>query len=416
MTSVARNWAGNLTFQPRHIGCPRNLEELVELVERSEHCRVLGTGHSFNAIADCDDTLISLHDMPTAVSIDSGRATITGMVRYGDLAIRLHQAGWAVENLGSLPHISVAGACATATHGSGDAHGVLTTAIASITFVDGTGRVVCFDRAHPDFAGAGVHLGALGVVSELVLELVPTFEVRQWVYEGVPFTEVAQHFDEITSSGYSVSLFTTWDPPVMRQVWVKERVDGDQPPAPGRRWGGSLADGPRNPVPGMPAQNCTPQQGQPGPWHERLPHFRLDFTPSAGEELQTEYFVPRPLALDAMKALARIGKRIASVVQISEIRTVKGDDFWLSPAYQRDSVALHFTWIADEAAVLPVVAEVEEVLRPFEPRPHWGKIFTMPAAELRARYPRFDDFVALTERYDPQRKFVNAFLAPLLLR
>jgi xylitol oxidase len=154
----------------------------------------------------------------------------------------------------------------------------------------------------------------------------------------------------------------------------------------------------------MPADNCTTQLGVPGPWHERLPHFRLDFTPSAGDELQSEFLVPRARAVEALTAVDGIRDRVAPVLQISEIRSIAADDLWLSPSYGRDTIGIHFTWIADSAAVLPVVSAVEEQLAPFEPRPHWGKVFTIDASAVTARYDRWPDFERLAAQYDPGGK------------
>lgn len=405
-----RNWAGNIAFRPRRYVQPRDLDELVEIIRVSDQVRVLGTGHSFNPIADTTGTLISLDHLPREVRVMPGRTAVSAGTRYGDLAFPLHEAGWALANVGSLPHISIAGACATATHGSGDRNGCLATAVAGMTGVDGTCRVFHLTAESPEFPGAVVHLGALGAVTEIELVTEPTFTVRQWVYEDAPLDNVFADLDDVTSAAYSVSIFTTWDPPTARQIWLKERVAAGRPDPPARRWGGRLAERDHNPVPGMPPENCTPQLGRIGPWHERLPHFRLDVTPSAGDELQSEYFVPRAAAVEAYRALRHIGSRIAPVLQISEIRTVAADELWLSPAYHRPSVAFHFTWIADEEAVRPVVSEVERALAPLQPRPHWGKLFTMDPAVVRAAYPRFDDFVALAERYDPEGKFQNDFL------
>jgi xylitol oxidase len=152
----------------------------------------------------------------------------------------------------------------------------------------------------------------------------------------------------------------------------------------------------------------------PGPWHARLPHFRMEFTPSTGAELQSEYMVSRERAQEAIDAVARVREKVAPVLQVNEIRTVAADDLWLSMNYQRDSLGLHFTWIADTNAVLPAVAALEESLAPLEPRPHWGKVFTMDAATIRERYERFTDFAGLVKGYDPDGKFRNAWLDDLL--
>lgn len=409
------NWAGNVTFTAQRFHRPVSVPELQQVVAGSERVRALGSAHSFNRIADTPGDLISIADLPPTIEVDAERSTVTvgGGIRYGELAGHLHEAGYALANLGSLPHISVAGACATATHGSGVTNGNLATAVSGLELVAADGELVALSReADGDrFRGAVVGLGALGVVTTLTLDVVPTFHMRQYVYDALPFGQLDEHVEEIFASAYSVSLFTDWKGPWINQVWLKHRVDEPDVASPPRRWlGAELADGPRHPVAGRPTAHCTEQLGVPGPWHERLPHFRLEFTPSSGEELQSEYLLPRQQALPALIAIQRIHDQVAPVLQISEIRTVAADGLWLSPSYGRDSVAIHFTWIKDTAAVTPVLAAVEDQLAPFGARPHWGKLFGTSPAALRRRYERLPDFQRLRHRHDPTGKFGNDML------
>ncbi|MDZ5443921.1 FAD-binding protein [Micromonospora sp. 4G57] len=377
------------------------MDELRRLVAGSERIRAVGTGHSFNRLGDTTGDLVSLARLPPAVELDPERGTVTvaAALRYGDLATRLHAHGYALANLASLPHISVAGAVATGTHGSGDTHGNLATAVAALELVTADGDLLTVDRADERFAGLVVNLGALGVVTRVTLDVVPTFDVRQYVRLGLP----RDALDAAFASAYSVSAFTDWRSARLDQVWRKQRAD--QPPPPADWLGTTAALAQRHPVPGMPAENCTPQLGVPGPWHERLPHFRLGFTPSSGDELQSEYHVAREVAAEALAALDGVADRIAAVLQICELRTVAADPLWLSPNHGRDSLAIHFTWIGDASAVTPVVAAVEERLAPFAPRPHWGKVFGLDPAAVAAAYPRFADFRALLCDLDPAGKF-----------
>lgn len=412
MTGQPTNWAGNVTFGARRLHRPTSVAQLQEIVAGSERVRALGSGHSFNRIADSTGDLVSVADLPPVVAVDAGRgtATVSAGLRYGELARQLHRHGLALRNLGSLPHISVAGACATGTHGSGDANGNLATAVTAIEMVTAAGEVVTLSREADgdEFAGAVVALGSLGVVTSLTLAAEPTFELRQYVYEDLPWDRVAGHLDEIFAAAYSVSLFTDWRGPRINQVWVKQRVGEPRQWSAEPRWlDASLATGQRHPVPGMSAENCTEQGGVVGPWHERLPHFRLEFTPSSGEELQAEYLVPRDRTLDALDAIHGIRERVAPVLQISEFRTVAADDLWLSPSYRRDAAAIHFTWVKDTEAVVPVLAEVERVLAPFGARPHWGKLFGTDPSVLGTLYDRLPDFGRLVDRYDPAGKFRN---------
>jgi len=415
LTGKRTNWAGNVTFGAERFHRPASVPELQHLVARSRRVRALGTGHSFNRLADSPGDLVSVAGLPRLIEVDTPNAavTISAGLRYGEVATALNQAGRALRNLGSLPHISVAGACTTGTHGSGDTNGNLATAVSGLELVTADGDLVTVSRdADPGrFCGTVVGLGALGIVTRLTLDTVPAFNVRQYVYEGMPYEQVAEHFDEIASSAYSVSLFTDWRSPRIRQAWLKRRADAVDSPAPEPRWmGGRLADGPRNPVPGMPASYCTEQLGVPGPWHERLPHFRLEFVPSSGDELQSEYLLPRAGAIDALQALDQIAGRLAPVTHIAEIRTIAPDDLWLSPSYRRDSVAFHFTWINDWPAVAPVLAQVEERLAPLHARPHWSKLFGISPETLGRLYPRLGDFRRLMHGCDPAGKFRNDLL------
>jgi alditol oxidase len=406
------NWGGNITFSPRRLRRPTSIDELRQIVAGSESVRALGTGHSFNTIADTSGELVSVADLPHSIELDtSGRSVrVAGGVRYAELAARINAEGFALHNLGSLPHISVAGACSTGTHGSGVTNGNLSTAVSAVELVTADGELVVVNRDSTGFAGMVLALGALGVVTRLTLDVEPAYDVRQTVYEGLTSDRLDEHLFEVLGSGYSVSVFTDWGP--LNQAWVKQRVSESAPP-PG--WmGATPADGPRNPVPGVPAENCTQQLGVPGPWNERLPHFRAEFTPSSGDEVQSEYFVPHEHAVAANQALRRIQAVIAPVLLVSEIRTVASDGLWISPSHGRDNVALHFTFIQDMAALAPVVAAIEEALAPFDARPHWGKVFSLPPSVVAGHYERFSDFQRLVGEWDPNGKFHNAFLDPFL--
>ncbi len=402
---MVTNWAGNVSFSAARFHQPGSVSDLQRLVAEAERVRALGTGHSFNLVADTTGDLISLARLPDIIAVDAeqARVTVSAGVTYGELAPHLHSVGYALPNLGSLPHISVVGACATGTHGSGNTLGNLATAVTAIDMITADGDLTRIEKGQPHFNGAVVALGSLGVIVSLTLAVEPTYYISQQVYEKLPADQLEEHLSEIFASGYSVSLFTDWRGPLINQIWLKERV-----PAPDPRpdWhGAQLADGPRHPVPGLSPAHCTPQLGVPGPWHKRLPHFQLDHTPSAGRELQSEFLLPREVAVDAIQAISQVRKLVAPVVQISEFRTVAADDLWLSPSYQRDTVGIHFTWIDDLRAVSPALAAVEEALAPFDPRPHWGKLFTSAG-----RYERLPDFRALMRRYDPAGKFRNDFL------
>ncbi len=416
MAETLRTWAGNLEYSARALLEPASLDELRTAVARSPRLRALGTRHSFSAVADTPGDLVSVARMPRRVEVDTAArtATVSAGLRYGEIAPELDAAGLALPNLGSLPHISVGGACATGTHGSGVANQVLAAAVSAVELVTTGGDVVHLTRDDPRFGGAVVALGRLGIVTAMTLDLVPAFEVRQEVHLGVPADAALEHLDALLSAAYSVSLFTRWERPWEFQVWSKHRTPADADPAVAQALGGRPAPGQWHPVPGMPPENCTQQLGVPGPWHTRLPHFRLEFTPSSGDELQSEYFVARADARAALEAVAGIADVVAPVLQVSEIRTVAADELWLSPASGRETVAVHFTWIGDTAAALPAVRAVEEVLAPLGARPHWGKVFTVPGETVRGLYPRLAQARELAEAFDPRGVLRNAFVEEYL--
>ncbi|MEU9393087.1 D-arabinono-1,4-lactone oxidase [Streptomyces sp. NPDC048324] len=412
MTETVTNWAGNITYTAKELHRPHSLDALGALVAGGSAVRVLGSGHSFNEIAEpgADGVLLSIAALPPVIDVDTAARTVrvSGGVRYAELARAVDAEGLALPNMASLPHISVAGSVATGTHGSGVGNGSLASAVREVELVTADGSTLTVGRDDERFDGAVTSLGALGVVTALTLDLEPSYRVEQHLFTELPLAGL--DFEKVAAAAYSVSLFTDWREPGFRQVWLKRRTDQPLPDFP---WAAPSTEK-LHPVPGMPAVNCTEQFGVPGPWHERLPHFRAEFVPSSGAELQSEYLLPRACALDALHALDAIRATVAPVLQTCEVRTVAADTQWLSPAYGRDTVALHFTWIEDTAAVLPVVRRVEEALDGFGARPHWGKVFTVPAAVLRSRYPRLGDFRALARELDPAGKFSNAFVRDVL--
>jgi alditol oxidase len=415
MLNNQSNWAGNYTYRAARIHQPETVEQIQELVRRSPTLKALGTRHSFNDIADSPGDLISLERFDKIVALDRERRTVTveSGVRYGQLARWLHEEGYALHNLASLPHISVAGACATATHGSGDRHGNLATAVSAMEFVNGTGDIVVLSRNQDreQLEGAVVGLGGLGLVTRLTLDVSPTFQMQQDLYENLPFAALEEHYDELTSNIYSVSLFTDWRTSTINQVWLKRLVPDDLTvKAEPELFGAKLATKNLHPIASISAENCTEQMGVGGPWFERLPHFRMDFTPSSGEELQSEYFVPRQQTFAALRAIDQIRESIAPLLLISEVRTIAADNLWMSPCYKRDSVAIHFTWKQDWEGVRNVLPGIEAALAPFHARPHWAKLFTMSHEQLHLLYEKLPDFQRLLQQYDPQGKFRNEFL------
>jgi len=409
------NWAGNYTYRAERLHRPSSLEQLRAIVAAAPRVRVLGTRHSFNDIGDSSE-LVTLAALPADLVVDRAAGTVSfgAGITYGALAEALNREGLALHNLASLPHISVAGAIATATHGSGDANGNLATAVAAIELVTSSGELVTVSRGDADFDGLVVGLGALGAVTRLTLDVEPAYRVRQRVFEGLAWDALCEHFDEISASGYSVSVFTRWRS-TADQVWVKSRVTDAPEQVRYELFGAPAATVDRHPILGVDAVNCTPQLGRPGLWSDRLPHFRLGFTPSSGEELQSELLLPREHAVGAIATMRALADRMRPVLQVCEIRTIAADRLWMSPQYGRDTVGFHFTWQPDPDGVARVLAAVEAALAPFDARPHWGKLFLAGAATIGARYDRLADFGRLAERLDPRGAFRNAWLEDRVL-
>jgi alditol oxidase len=410
-----QNGAGNLEYGTEDLQSADSFDQVPEFVRTHAHFKVLGTRHCFNNIADSKHALLSLKPMDQVAELDAKANTVTvaaGM-SYGQLAPYLHQKGFALHNLASLPHISIAGACSTATHGSGEKNGNLSTAVSALEFVNATGEVIHLSRTADGetFRGAVVGLGGIGVITKMTLELQPTFMMRQYVYENLPLSELKAHFDAIEGSAYSVSLFTDWQKQRLNEVWIKSRMEPGQAfDSQPEFFGAKRATKNLHPIAELSAENCTEQMGVPGPWYERLPHFRMGFTPSAGKELQSEYFVPRKHAVEAILAIERLRDQITPHLLISEIRTIAADNLWMSPCFQQDCVAIHFTWKQDWPAVSRLLPVIEKELEPFDARPHWGKLFTIQPATLKSRYARLSEFVQLCKKYDPQGKLRNEFL------
>lgn len=411
VATTLTNWSGNHTYRAATLHRPTSLDELRAIVARAPKIRALGTRHCFNDIADSGE-LVSVEGLEQGIEIDRGARTVrlnAGM-RYGDLARSLDREGFALHNMASLPHISVGGAVATATHGSGDKKGNLATAVVALELVTSEGDVIEVARGDRDFAGMVVGIGAVGVVTRLTLEIEPTYQMRQDIFLHLPWDDLFGNFDGVMSSADSVSLFLDYGDDV-GEVWLKTRVESNDPqPFPDRIFGAVAAPRMVHPVPDLTTENLTQQGGVPGVWYDRLPHFRLDAIPASGNELQAEYMVSRDVAIDAIRAIRELYLAIKPHLLISEIRTCTADDLWMSSAYGADTVCLHFSWKNDLAVVMKVLPSIEDALRPFAPRPHWGKLFVAGAQELEPRYPRHGDFRRLADRLDPRGAFRNDFV------
>jgi xylitol oxidase len=411
---IRKNWASNYQYKAKNLLEPKTVEELQALVKKLDSQKALGSCHCFNNIADSPENQISTKNFNKLISFDEENLTVTveAGVRYGDFAEELHQKGFALNNLASLPHISVAGAMATATHGSGVGNGNLASAVRAMELVNPAGELLNFsqEKDGDKFNGMVVNLGALGIVTKVTLAIEPTFDVRQDVFQNLPVSALKDNFDKIMSSGHSVSLFTDWQNDNVSQVWIKRKVSADTQDMPATYFEATAATKDLHPITELSAENCTAQMGVAGPWFDRLPHFKMGFIPSSGEELQSEFFVPRDRAMEAYLAVEAMREEIGPLLFITEIRTIKADNLWLSTAYKRESVAIHFTWKQMDKEVRALLPKIEAALAPFDVRCHWGKIFSIDKATLHERYERMDDFLVLVDEFDPKRKLKNAYL------
>ncbi len=405
-----KNWSGNIEYRPAEIARPESISELQKVVADSRKVRAYGSGHSFNTLADTDGTLIAFSEFDKNIEIDSSKmlVRVPAGVRYGEVAPKLHANGFALRNMGSLPHITVVGATSTGTHGSGVGNKNLSGSIAEIELITATGDAITLDQS--ELPAARVALGSIGIIHHLTLDIVPTYEVAQTVYFDLPFVQLISNLDAILSAGYSVSVLSMWGDEFVDQVWVKSKI-GTNPVLTQNEWfGAKLATRKSNPIREADSAAATEQFGLPGPWFERLPHFKLDFTPSFGEELQTEYFIDRKDAPAALNAIYKIREELSELIMVCEMRTVAQDENWLSEAYGRETFVFHFTWRPNIPAVEKLLLKIEASLEPFKARPHWGKVFTNNAFDFSSLYPKFNSFLTYRGTYDPSRKFVNKLL------
>lgn len=410
---MLRNWSDTVDLGGT-VATPRSTAEVAELVRGADRVLALGSAHSFSPVAVTPGLHIETAALPADIAVNGTTVTVSAGMTYATLGRELHARGLGLAAMASLPHITVGGAIATGTHGSGDAIGTLSSAVTGIEIVTAGGDVRWVRRGvDPDFGAWVVSIGALGVVTRVEMEVEPTYEVAQTIFAGLDLDVVEADFDAVFGSATSVSVFTRWRPEPDAQLWLKRRIDREGPWPGGPAFGVPPRDDPLHPLEQLDPVHCNPQRGQVGPWHERLPHFRAEFTPSAGDEIQAEYLLPRSQAVEAIRRLRPLHARITPLLHVTEIRTMRADDLWLSPAYSVDTVGIHFTWHRDER-IFEVLPAIEEVLLPLGARPHWGKVSVASPEQLHSAYPRLTDFLRLREQVDPQGRFCGPFVTRLM--
>ncbi|GAA1974774.1 D-arabinono-1,4-lactone oxidase [Microbacterium pumilum] len=412
---MTRNWAGTYEYTAPQTVAASSVDDIRRVLAAPGRVRALGTRHSFTDLPDTTGTLVDVTGIPSEFSLDaeSHAVTVTAGTRYGELALWLEERGWALRNMGSLPHINVGGASATGTHGSGDANPVLSASVRSLRYIGADAEVHEVRRGDTDFDALVVGLGAYGIVVTLTLDIRPSFRMRQDIYTGVSWDAALGDYSAVTGAGFSVSVFSRWEPDSIGPILVKTRLEADDGAVPDAILDGVHAAD-ESPLGG--GDNVTEGHGVPGPWLLRLPHFRLDREPSFGDEIQTEYFVARRHAADALRAVRALGDDIRPHLIVTELRTAAADDLWLSPAYQRDCVIIHFTWHNHRDGVWALLPPIEEALAPFDARPHWGKVHRFDRAAIERVHPRLADARAVFERLDPDGRFVNDHLVRVGVR
>lgn len=406
------NWSETVDLGGR-VAHPTSVDQIVDLVRAEPRVLALGSAHSFSPVAATPGLHVDVSGLPSEVHVNGSTATVSAGMTYAALGRELHRQGVALAAMASLPHITVAGAIATGTHGSGDAIGTLSSAVTGLEVITPDGDVRWIRRdADPDFAGWVVALGALGIVTRVELHVEPAYDVAQTVFRGLDLDVVQGEFDAVFAAATSVSVFTRWRPEPDAQLWLKRRIDREGAWSGGDAFGVLESSAPIHPLEQLDPIHCNPQLGQPGPWYERLPHFRAEFTPSAGDEIQAEYLIPRenaPLAIELVRSLHHL---ITPLLHVTEIRTMCADDLWLSPANGHDTVGIHFTWHRDER-IFTVLPAVEEALLPLGARPHWGKVTSATPADITMVFPRWSDYVELLQNVDPQGKFRSPFVTKM---
>ena len=416
-----QNWAGNFAFTATRLHRPTSIGEVQRVVAASQKIRAIGARHSFNGIADSPADQIDLSGIDPDIMIDQQRMTVTvgAGISYGDLSLFLQQQGLALHNLASLPQVTVAGAIATATHGSGDGNKALSSAVAGLELVVSDGSLQRIEWGDADFEAMVVSLGAFGIVTRVKLAIEPTFDIRQDAFVDMPWDELLAKFDAISSAAYSFSIFTKWSGSTVSRIWLKTRMGAARPSefdieTLGSNLGSNLGLKPGVPY-SVPATVENPLAllnpfGVPGPWSDRLTHTRREIAPVPADQIQSEYLIARPQLGKAVAIIRSMAETVDALLYATEIRTIAADEFWLSPAYRQDTIGLHFTWKKEADAVDAVTKELEAALIPLGAKPHGGKLIHAEAATLAPLYPRMADFRSRARGRDPEGKFRNAYL------
>lgn len=406
--ALLMNWSENFTFEATGVERPKTIAQLQDVVAAAPRAKAVGTRHCFTRIADSPGGVLvdtSGLDVGVTVDHDTMTATVPAGWSYSKIVAELEAQGVALPNLASLPHVSIAGATATGTHGSGDTNQVMAACMSGIELVDGEGELRTIDSGHPDLKALSVGLGAFGIFTTLTVDVEPSYLVQGAYFRETSWQNLLDNLDDVMASAYSVNLHAAYSDTNVRGIWSKYRLEGSEPlDLPDELFGMTRVEGQLT-----PGKNTI--INEPGPWSERLAHFTPESAPSAeGDELQTEYFVDRKHGAAAINALRKMGADLDPHLHGTEIRTVASDDLWLSPCYRRETLSLGMTWRKHEPEVRALLPRMEEALAPFEARPHWAKLFAYDRSALLDQFEHLDATLTLAESYDPNGTFNNPYL------
>lgn len=427
VTPTWENWSGSVRCTPRAIEAPASESELQSrvrtLAKEGRTARVVGSGHSFTPLAATDDLLMRLDRLSGLERVDGPLATFQAGTKLKAVGDALFAHGLAQENLGDINVQSIAGAVSTGTHGTGAGLGTIATQIAELTLVTGTGEVLTCSEAHePElFKAAQVSLGALGVVTRVTLRCVPAYKLR--LDKGkATLDEVLRDLDRLKGENRHFEFF--WFPQA-DMVQTKRLNPTDEPPTEG-----GLAKAFNDVVleNGLFLAMCEASRLAP-PLTGQLSRLTAAALPEGAEVdwshrlfstvrlvkfQEMEYNVPAEKAAEVLTEIrAMLRKQDFGVYFPIEVRFVKGDDIWMSPTYGRDAcyIAVH---VYRGMAHGPYFQAIEAIFKRHGGRPHWGKLHTLTAGELRAIYPMYDRFLAVRRTLDPHGVFLSDYLQTLL--
>uniref|UniRef100_A0A915D0Y3 FAD-binding PCMH-type domain-containing protein n=1 Tax=Ditylenchus dipsaci TaxID=166011 RepID=A0A915D0Y3_9BILA len=413
------NWGGNFNFSTQDIKYPTTTAGVQQLVKECKgKIRPVGTRHSFSEIANTNDTLICLVHMNLILSVDPSvpSVTVQAGITYTDLIPFLQSIGLAIPMMASLGEISIAGAINTAVHGSGAGIGNLATQVLGLQMVLADGSVVQYSKGQNDteLAAATVGLGALGIVTQVTLQAQPTYNLAINVFENMDMSVLDTQLYNITHSGYAINMWSTFGTPgVLDQVWITTKVDSNGVNAYGnvsQLYGAPAATAQSSPIAALPPTYVVPQMGIVGPYYERLTDYDLGLSGQEGQQTQSEYYVDFDDFVPALKALQTLSAEINAVVYVALFRITEKDELWMSPQYKKTTMAIHFSWQPKLDQVMALLPKIEAALAPFNPIPHWGKLYTLKPEQYLPLLPKYPEWREQVELHDPTHKFRNKWL------